>query len=227
MADATPPTSWSATGPREARPEGPVGPSALSTPSGASGPPGAGAGPGEAAAFDEVFCGLLPRLYRRAVMLAGTRQSAEDVVHEAYLKLAARPQRFLAHPEPYAYAFTAVLSVARDAYRKERRQVLVEGVEEVAEADGAGAVPGGGGGFGGWDGGVGRRHAELEAVRLLGRLSHRQAGIVILVDLDGYTIDQAAKIMKVHRGTAARHRARALDRLRAYLVESEHGQAGR
>lgn len=72
-----------------------------------------------------------------------------------------------------------------------------------------------------------RRQAEIEAVRLLGKLSHRQAGIVILVDLDGYTIDQAAKIMKVHRGTAARHRARALDRLRAYLVESEHGQAGR
>lgn len=160
-------------------------------------------------------------------MLAGSRQSAEDVVHEAYLKLAARPQRFLAHPEPYAYAFTAVLSVARDTYRKDRRQVLVEGMEGVEEAGaggGAGAVSGA---SGGWDGGVERRQAEIEAVRLLGRLSHRQAGIVILVDLDGYTIDQAAKIMKVHRGTAARHRARALDRLRAFLVESEHGQAGR
>ncbi|MFU9036362.1 MULTISPECIES: RNA polymerase sigma factor [Streptomyces] len=192
-------------------------------------PPSSSAPPSAASAtFDEVFCGLLPRLYRRAVMLAGSRQSAEDVVHEAYLKLAARPQRFLAHPEPYAYAFTAVLNVARDAYRKDRRQVLVDGLEGVEEAGavgGAGAGPGAE--PGGWDGGVERRHAELEAVRLLGRLSHRQAGIVILVDLDGYTLDQAAKIMKVHRGTAARHRARALDRLRAYLVESEHGQAGR
>lgn len=151
-------------------------------------------------------------------------------MHEAYLKLAARPQRFLAHPEPYAYAFTAVLNVARDAYRKDRRQVLVDGMDGMhgIEEVGAGSAPGGSGaGAGGWDGGVERRHAEIEAVRLLGRLSHRQAGIVILVDLDGYTIDQAAKIMKVHRGTAARHRARALDRLRAYLVESEHGQAGR
>ncbi|MFI9049362.1 RNA polymerase sigma factor [Streptomyces sp. NPDC053427] len=180
--------------------------------------------------FDEVFCGLLPRLYRRAVMLAGSRQSAEDVVHEAYLKLAARPQRFLAHPEPYAYAFTTVLNIARDAHRKDRRQVLVEameGVEEVRAAGGVGCGAGPGGAAGGWDGGVERRHAELEAVRLLGRLSHRQAGIVILVDLDGYTIDQAAKIMKVHRGTAARHRARALDRLRAYLGASQHGRAGR
>ncbi|MFI1205079.1 RNA polymerase sigma factor [Streptomyces sp. BHT-5-2] len=223
MADATPPTSRSAAGSQGARPGGPASSSRPQQPTASGAPPGSGATP--SAAFDEVFCGLLPRLYRRAVMLAGTRQSAEDVVHEAYLKLAARPQRFLAHPEPYAYAFTAVLSVARDAYRKERRQVLVEEVDEV-EGVGGGAGPAGGG-FGEWDGGVARRHAELEAVRLLGRLSHRQAGIVILVDLDGYTIDQAAKIMKVHRGTAARHRARALDRLRAYLVESEHGQAGR
>lgn len=183
------------------------------------------ASPAASPTFDEVFCGLLPRLYRRAVMLVGSRQSAEDVVHEAYLKLARRPQRFLAHPEPYAYAFTAVLNVARDAHRKDRRQVLVDGMEEVEETGAGGAAAGAG--PGGWDGGVERRQAEIEAVRLLGKLSHRQAGIVILVDLDGYTLDQAAKIMKVHRGTAARHRARALDRLRAFLVESEHGQAGR
>ncbi|MEV6568232.1 RNA polymerase sigma factor [Streptomyces kronopolitis] len=183
------------------------------------------ASPAAAPTFDEVFCGLLPRLYRRAVMLAGSRQTAEDVVHEAYLKLARRPQRFLAHPEPYAYAFTAVLNVARDAHRKDRRQVLVDGMAEVEEQGSGGAAAGAG--PGGWDGGVERRQAEIEAVRLLRKLSHRQAGIVILVDLDGYTLDQAAKIMKVHRGTAARHRARALDRLRALLVESEHGQAGR
>ncbi|WP_405742783.1 RNA polymerase sigma factor [Streptomyces sp. NBC_01525] len=170
--------------------------------------------------FDEVFCGLLPRLYRRAVMLAGSRHSAEDVVHETYLKLVQRPQRFLAHPEPYAYAFTTALNIARDAYRRNGRHVLVDAVEgfegEASLEDPAG-----------WDGGLERRHAELEAVRMLGMLTHRQAGVVILVDLDGYTLDQAAKILKVHRGTAARHRARALDRLRAHLVESAQGRAGR
>ncbi|MEU8349185.1 MULTISPECIES: RNA polymerase sigma factor [Streptomyces] len=159
--------------------------------------------------IDEVFCALLPRLYRRAVMLTGGRQSAEDVVHDAYLKLARRPRRFLAHPEPYAYAFNALVSVFRDAHRRERRQVLVEDVDGSAPA----AAPGGGH----WDGGMEDRRAELETVRLLRRLTPRQAGVVILVDLDGYTIDQAADILRVHRGTAARHRARALGKLRAEL----------
>lgn len=140
-------------------------------------------------------------------MLAGSRQSAEDAVHETYLKLAARPQRLTEHPEPYAYAFSALLSVTRDTWRKERRQVLVAEPEDEAPA-----LPGG------HDGGVEQRAAELEAVRLLRQLSVRQAGVVILVDLDGYTIDQAAEILRLHRGTVARTRTRALAKLRGVLT---------
>lgn len=168
-------------------------------------PPGTPPDGGSArdASFDTVFCALLDRLYRRAAMLAGSRQSAEDAVHEVYVKLAVRPQRFLDHPEPYAYAFATLVSVVRDTWRRERRQVPVAEVEPSAGAAGHA-----------WDGGVERRAAELEAVRLLRQLSVRQAGVVILVDLDGYTLDQAAQILRVHRGTVARTRTRALRRLR-------------
>lgn len=174
--------------------------------------------------FDEVFCGLLNRLYRRAAMLAGSRQSAEDAVHEVYLKLAARPERFLAHPEPYAYAFASLLSVVRDGWRKERRQVLVADVE-FGEDGGGG--PGGGAAPGTqWDdGGLERRTSELETVRLLRQLTVRQAGVVVLVDLDGYTIDQAARILGLHRGTVALTRRRALDKLRGAL-RPRPGHAG-
>jgi RNA polymerase sigma factor (sigma-70 family) len=160
--------------------------------------------------FDTLFCGLLPRLYRRAVMLAGTRQSAEDAVHEAYLKLVARPEKLLGHPEPYAYAFRAMLSAVHDARRKEKRHVPTDlpGTADTVDAIG-------------WDGGLERRQGELEAVRLLRGLSARQAAVVILVDLDGYTLDQAAQIMRVHRGTAARHRTRALGALRAELTRTD------
>ncbi|MCF3960903.1 RNA polymerase sigma factor [Streptomyces fuscigenes] len=172
--------------------------------------------------FDTLFCGLLPRLYRRAVMLAGTRQAAEDAVHEAYLKLAARPERLLGHPEPYAYAFRAMASAVHDARRKERRHVLTDVSEPFEGAGGAGGAA-----SAGWDGGLERRQGELEAVRLLGRLSARQAAVVILVDLDGYTLDQAARIMRVHRGTAARHRSRALGALRAELAGPDARDGGR
>ncbi|WP_042403935.1 RNA polymerase sigma factor [Streptacidiphilus carbonis] len=158
--------------------------------------------------FDSVFCALLPRLYRRAALLAGGSDAAEDAVHEVYLKLAARPQRFLAHPEPYAYAFAALVSQVRDSYRRGRRQVLV--ADPGHPADGAGTC---------WDGGFAERASQLEALSLLGRLTVRQAAAVILVDLDGYTIDQAAGILGTHRGTVSRSRARALDKLRGCLGE--------
>jgi RNA polymerase sigma factor (sigma-70 family) len=174
--------------------------------------------------FDDVFCKLLDRLYRRAAMLVGTRQSAEDAVHEVYLKLAARPGNFLSHPEPYAYAFSSLLSVIRDIWRRERRQVLVADVEFTGDpgpSSGTGGAAGTATAAGRqWDdGGLEQRSAELETVRLLRQLSVRQAGVVILVDLDGYTIDQAAKILGLHRGTVARTRRRALDKLRGALPQ--------
>lgn len=179
--------------------------------------------------FDDVFSGLLPRLYRRAVLLAGSRQTAEDIVHEAYLKLAARPYRFVDHPEPYARAFTALLSVAREIHLRELGLPVLDDTAPIG-ARGTG-LPGDGALMRelpgtGWDGGLERRQAELEAVRLLSRLSHRQAGIVLLVDLDGYSLGKAARIMGVRRWTAARLRARALERLREHFAESPPDATG-
>jgi len=155
--------------------------------------------------FNVEFLKVLPRLYRRAVFLAGAAR-AEDAVHDAYLKLSARPERLVHHPEPYAYAFAAVVSAIRDTVRRTGRQVLVEQVPEGPGDSSAGPIE--------------LREAEWEAARLLGRLSERQAAAVLLVDLDGYTIDQAAAILKVHRGTVSRARARALAALRT-LVRAE------
>lgn len=157
-----------------------------------------------------MFCALLPRLYRRAALLVG-RSSAEDAVHEAYLKLSSRPRRLLDHPEPYAYAFATMVSVIRDEWRRDRRQVLMPLSDDQA---------------GSWDGGIGRREAELKAVELLSGLPARQAAAVLLVDLDGYTIDQAADILGVHRGTVSRSRAHALAALRSSLTTGT-GREGR
>jgi RNA polymerase sigma factor (sigma-70 family) len=149
--------------------------------------------------LDAVFCDLLARLYRRAVLLAG-EASAEDAVHEAYLKLAARPHRLITHPQPYAYALATVVSVVRDEWRRGRRQLLATEIGEQAHT----AV----------DGGLAWREAVWEARCMLDGLPRKEAAAVLLVDLDGYTIDQAADVLGVHRGTVARARCRALDKLR-------------
>ncbi|MFG3051943.1 RNA polymerase sigma factor [Kitasatospora sp. NPDC048239] len=151
--------------------------------------------------FNRAFTEILPRLQRAAVSLTGCPGRAEDVVHDAYLRIARSPERFLRHPQPYAYAFTTMVNLVRDQWRRERRRALLpDAAEEPVGADRIGEV-----------------QSCWEVVRLLRRLTAKQARVVLLVDLDGYSLDEAAALLGVHRSTLAVTRRRALGRLRVIL----------
>ncbi|WP_344328987.1 RNA polymerase sigma factor [Kitasatospora putterlickiae] len=153
-----------------------------------------------------MFTELLPRLHRAAARLLGSPFGAGDVVHEAYLRIARRPARFLVHPRPYAYAFTAMVNVVRDDWRRDRRRLVpFEALEDFEVLDGGEA------------GGQAELQAHWEVVRLLGCLTAKQARAVLLVDLDGYGLEEAAALLGVHRSTLALTRRRALERLRTVL----------
>ncbi|HEU5161273.1 MAG TPA: RNA polymerase sigma factor [Streptosporangiaceae bacterium] len=161
--------------------------------------------------FDTVFCKLLPRLHRRALAVMGNPDMAEDALQDAYIRLAARPERMLGHPEPYAYALATVINGIRDRWRKRRREECL--IERVGYS------------LRGWDGGIGAREDELRVRGLLTQLTPRQASVVRLVDLDGHTLDQAALILGLHRGTIARTRTRALDKLRDQIEQERKNAA--
>ncbi|MFJ9952315.1 RNA polymerase sigma factor [Kitasatospora sp. NPDC091207] len=162
-----------------------------------------------------MFTELLPRLRRAAVSLTGSPVAADDVVHDAYLRISRRPERFLGHPQPYAYAFTTMANLVRDQWRRERRRVPLS---ESAADDHAVADPLGGG--------LGELLACWEVARLLDCLTAKQARVVRLVDLAGYSVDEAAALLGVHRSTLAVTRRRALTRLRVVL-EREGGRGRR
>ncbi|MFC5663398.1 RNA polymerase sigma factor [Kitasatospora misakiensis] len=174
-----------------------------------------------------MFTELLPRLQRAAVRLVGDPFGAGDVVHEAYLRIARRPARFLGHPRPYAYAFTAMVNVVRDEWRRDRRRLLPCDVPEDAEAvGGVAAVRGRGGGRADpSDGGMAELQAHWEVVRLLRCLTVKQARVLLLVDLDGYSLEEAANLLGVHRSTLAVTRRRALERLRTVLEREREAAA--
>ncbi|WP_327682703.1 RNA polymerase sigma factor [Kitasatospora sp. NBC_00458] len=156
-----------------------------------------------------MFTELLPRLHRAAVQLTGNRFGAGDVVHDAYLRIARRPDRFLRHPQPYAYVFTTMVNILRDEWRRDRRRMLLPEVGDGVAGRAGRADPS--------CGGVGELQAHWEVVRLLGCLTAKQARAVLLVDLDGYGLEEAARLLGVHRSTLAVTRRRALVRLRAVL----------
>ncbi|MEU4114466.1 RNA polymerase sigma factor [Kitasatospora sp. NPDC028055] len=163
--------------------------------------------------FNRLFTELLPRLQQAAAMLAGSPLAAGDVVHDAYLRIARRPERFLSHPQPYAYVFTTMTNILRDQWRRERRRAALREFPESAEAAGHGRAAA----FGPSPGGMAELQARWEVVRLLGFLTVKQARAVVLVDLDGYSVDEAAELLGLHRSTLAVTRRRAHGRLRAVL----------
>ncbi|MFJ8471470.1 RNA polymerase sigma factor [Kitasatospora sp. NPDC094011] len=164
--------------------------------------------------FNRVFTDLLPRLQHAATMLTGSPLAAGDIVHDAYLRIARHPERFLSHPQPYAYAFTTMANILRDQWRRERRRVPLPEVPELAEAveyaRSALDPP---------SAGTAELQARWEVVRLLGFLTAKQARAVALVDLDGYSVDEAAELLGLHRSTLAVTRRRAHGRLRAVLEQ--------
>ncbi|MGW3074154.1 RNA polymerase sigma factor [Kitasatospora sp. NPDC001132] len=177
---------------------------------------------GQSAEFNRVFTDLLPRLQQAAASLAGGPIGAGDVVHDAYLRIARRPERFLGHPQPYAYAFTTMVNILRDQWRRERRRVPMPEVPEagdVGERDRGAADS--------WAGGMAESQARWEVLRLLGFLTVKQARAVVLVDLDGYSIDEAAELLGLHRSTLAVTRRRAHGRLRAILQQERDRERDR
>ncbi|MEE1787520.1 RNA polymerase sigma factor [Streptomyces sp. SP17BM10] len=171
---------------------------------------------GEPTDFNRVFTEMLPRLHRAAASLAGSPFAAGDIVHDAYLRIARRPERFLGHPQPYAYVVTTMANILRDQWRRERRRVAVSGPVERERERAAADPPGGG---------SAELQARWEVVRLLRCLTAKQARVVVLVDLDGYSVDEVAELLGLHRSTLAVTRRRAHVRLRA-VVERERAAVG-
>lgn len=158
----------------------------------------------DARRFDDLFVAIMPALRIRVAAVGGDPWDAEDVVHDLYVKLrssAAVRRTVLDHPNPVGYLHRAAINLMHDKWRAEgRRQRLLERLLAQAEAS--------------WDGEVGRCDDYLEISAALRALSSAERAAVMLVDVQGQTLDAAAGFLGVHRGTVHRNRQRAHQRLR-------------
>ncbi|WP_199548346.1 RNA polymerase sigma factor [Streptomyces sp. N35] len=133
-----------------------------------------------------------------------SRWLAEDALQDACERLLSRGPAFATHPNPRAYAIKAMASALIDQRRRQRREVLASDLPEVPTTPLDCTV-----------------EAAWEAERMLAGLPSGQSSAVRLVDVEGYTIDQAAEILGVHRGTVSRARLRGLQSLRRTFFPHE------
>jgi RNA polymerase sigma-70 factor (ECF subfamily) len=135
------------------------------------------------ARFDTFFEDESDRLFKALYFVTGNRHDAEELTQDAFLKLWERWDQIDRIDDPTAYLFR----VALNAFRRRRRRTAMAVRKLMPESELPDAF----------------QEAEMRAdVRqLLLRLTQRQRAALLLVDLLGYSSEQAARILRVRPST--------------------------
>jgi len=153
------------------------------------------------------------RLLGFAVLLAGDRQDAEDLVQLALLRSAGRWSAARQHPE--AYTRTVLVNLARDRWRVRRRRHLETLAADLAPLSPAAA--------GDTAAAVLDRQLLLRACRVL---PVRQRAVLVLRFWEDRSVQETAAVLGCTEGTVKSHTHRALARLRLALQDGPALVAG-
>ena len=151
--------------------------------------------PTDRARFEQVLARHHRRLRRVACGIVADPNRVEDVLQEAYLKAYRKlPRLFANEAHEAVWLYRVVYRCCLDELRRARRSRETPSVELHAVAPARGDV--------------------LDGLRTL---SAQDRAVLLLVDLAGFTYDEAAKVLHVPRGTVASRLSAARGRLRSVL----------
>ena len=160
---------------------------------------------GETAAFAELYDCCADRLHHYLVGRLGSREAADDVLQETFLRLARSSRRLGSVENPVAYAFT----VARnEALRKQQRpgceRRFLSGADlfEIA----------------GRDERQSRETSEVVA-QALSRIRDEQREVIELKIYGGLTFREIAEVTGVAQGTVATRYRAGINCLRSLLAK--------
>jgi RNA polymerase sigma-70 factor (ECF subfamily) len=131
----------------------------------------------------------LDRLYRAAWALCGSRQDAEDLVQNTYVRVLARP-RFLRNDDDLGYLLSVlrntVLNTQRTESRRPQTDALPEGADFVEERTST------------------QPEQALEArlvYEAIAALPDEYRDVLVAVDVAGLSYGEAASALKIPEGT--------------------------
>jgi RNA polymerase sigma-70 factor (ECF subfamily) len=165
---------------------------------------------------EERFSGFVASHRERAVRLAwrlvgGDQAAAEDVAQDAFLRAYRGLPRFREEASLSTWFYRILVRQAQ-SYRRWRavREIWTPVLEADAAAPGVAADP------------VLRRRIR----RALEQLTRRQREAFVLVHLEGFSVREAAQILRMADGTLKSHLHRALTKLRQQLAELHDAEQG-
>lgn len=149
--------------------------------------------------FDAFYVSLFAPLYRSMLVLSGNPADAEDIAHEAFVRVFERWETVSRMEAPDAYLFRTALNLERNRLRRAlRRARRVVDDRDVQQDFSPEAV------------------ARADLLGLLRQLTREQREAVVLVDILGLTSEEAGRVASVRPDAlrARLHRARTALRRR-------------
>ena len=160
---------------------------------------------GETAAFAELYDCCANRLHHYLVTRLGSRDAADDVLQETFLRLARSHKSFTSVENPVAYAFVVARNEAlrrQQRQARELRQLSAADLFEIAGDDDRQAY----------------ETAEMVA-QALNEISGEQREVIELKIYSGLTFREIAEVTGLPQGTVATRYRAAIAQLRRFLVK--------
>ncbi|HVM33972.1 MAG TPA: SigE family RNA polymerase sigma factor [Actinomycetota bacterium] len=150
----------------------------------------------------ELYVAHAPGAMRLAYLMTGDRNLAEDIVQEAFIKLAGR-FRDLRNPDAFgAYLRTTVINLTRGHFRRKRvERAYLE--KERGRTEGAESMP--------------DVEGREEMWAALQRLPHRQRAVIVLRYYEDLSERQAADVLGCSVGAVKSLTNRAVESLREQM----------
>jgi len=153
--------------------------------------------------FREFIAARLDSLRRTAFVLSRDWHTADDLVSETIIKLLRRWSRIDETANPDAYAHRVLLSVWLDERRRPwRRESPSITLPDTARTDH-----------------VGDAVDRITVLEQLAKLPKRRRAVVVLRFYCDMSVEQTAEVLGCSTGTVKSQTARALDTLRAAMVD--------
>lgn len=155
--------------------------------------------------YDEHAAGI----YRFCLGMFGRKEDAEDAIQALWLQLAKNPGATLAATEPAAYLWAIARNLVKSRLRRRALEFFwtpapADPAELLAVAEGPADAS---------------AEARRELARAVAKLRPRLRELVLLVGIEGFTLEEAAARLSIPRGTAASRYHAATVKLRQLLGE--------
>lgn len=168
---------------------------------------------GDAAAFGELVRRHRDRLWSVALRTLGDREDAADAVQDALLSAYRGAAGFRGDAAVTTWLHRIVVNACIDLVRRRNARPTAALPDDVAERVTGRDV-------------VGDRETSLTVTAALRTLPPEQAAALVLVDVEGFSVAQAAEILDVATGTVKSRCARGRARLAPLLHDLEGPGAG-